>query len=169
LVRENPKGECMETMEAKPGSGNPEAGKGLSRRRRTRILVLDQSGLAARLAKQIRDRYRFAVLEEPDPCLVMIKQKESARNTAFFLGEVLVTEARVLLEGATGIGLVQGHDAEKALDLALIDGALQAGLAETQGWLGEFLAAEGEITAQRAAQDREVLASRVEFESMDKD
>ncbi len=141
----------------------------IGRRQRTRILILEGGVLAHELANEIRSQHTITVLDESDECLVMIKNRETARNTSFYLGEVLVTEAKVLLNEVTGLGLIQGHSSEKALDLAVIDAAYQAQLPNVHTWDHKLLSAEKLIEEKRREEDLNILASRVEFESMDRE
>jgi len=95
----------------------------VNRQRRTRILIEDRGDLASKMAQEVREKKEFVLLEEPNEGLVMIKMRESAHGAQFFLGEVLVTEAKVKIGDHIGIGILAGHDGQKALDMALIDAA----------------------------------------------
>ena len=106
----------------------------MGRHRRTKILVLGKSGLASRLGRLICEKYPVREMEPPNEGLVMIKMRESARNTLFYLGEVLVTEAKVRIGERVGIGIVRGHKPELAKDLAVIDAAWAIPLPECALW-----------------------------------
>ncbi len=56
----------------------------------------------------------------------MIKMRETAKRELFYLGEVLVTEAKVSINGTLGMGIVVGDNEELALNLAIIDCATNA-------------------------------------------
>lgn len=63
--------------------------------------------------------------------LVMLPFVDTVLNTAFHLGEVLVAEAHVRLGdhgGIDGYGAVTGRDLEQAMAMAVVDGALAAGI-----------------------------------------
>lgn len=82
--------------------------------------------------------------------LVMLPYTDSAHGTPFYIGEVLVAEARAVIQAdqaapVEGYGACLGHDLEQALAIALLDAALRAGI-ETDR-ITAFLA--------RAAADRE--------------
>jgi alpha-D-ribose 1-methylphosphonate 5-triphosphate synthase subunit PhnG len=62
--------------------------------------------------------------------LVMLPYRDTAQSSAFYLGEVLVTEAHVRLENhnTEGYGVCTGRDVEQALAVALLDAALQGNI-----------------------------------------
>jgi alpha-D-ribose 1-methylphosphonate 5-triphosphate synthase subunit PhnG len=97
--------------------------------------------------------------------LVMLPYTDSAQGTRFHLGEVLVSEAHVRIEGGVeGYAVCLGRDNLQSLAIALIDAAIRAkiqldiiqvfvdGLAESQK------AADAELL-------RQVEATRIEMET----
>ncbi|OXL85008.1 phosphonate C-P lyase system protein PhnG [Paenibacillus sp. SSG-1] len=141
----------------------------MKRRRRTEILVEGSRELAARMAQAIADRYEVKLVEQPSQGLVMVKVRETAKRSLFYLGEVLVSECKVQVEGSMGIGVVKGHDHELAYQLALIDAAYQAGLQETRAWDQTLLDEEARIAATRSQAFAEIAKTKVDFETMDVD
>lgn len=139
----------------------------LSRYERTRILVRSPEELASSLAELIRSRYEVKELEEPNEGLVMLTMRETAHNTLFHPGEVLVTEAKVRIGETIGIGILQGHHPRKALDLAVIDAAWSAGLPECSQMEVSIREAALRITESDARQAAVTAATRVSFETMD--
>ncbi len=94
--------------------------------------------------------------------LVMLPLRDTVKGCDFFMGEVLVAEARIRARGAEGYGMVTGRDLAHAMAMALLDAADAAGLPETAA----FAADEA---ARHAAEDRATLcrieATRVEMET----
>ncbi|MFM9278325.1 phosphonate C-P lyase system protein PhnG [Paenibacillus jiagnxiensis] len=141
----------------------------MKRKQRTEILIGSPSGFMKALAEEIVNNYETSVIEEPNPGLVMVKVRETAKQSLFYLGEVLVTECKVQVQGATGIGLIKGDDSEKAYFLAVIDAAYAAGLKETVRW-EELLGMEQEKQAvERTHRQRKLQLTKVNFETMDSD
>jgi len=138
----------------------------LKRRRRTEILINGSRDIAARLAGEILERHEIRTVEEPNCGLVMLKVRETARKSLFYLGEVLVTECKVRLHGKTGLGIVAGDEPELAFHLAVIDAAYRAGVRETEGWDAVLEDEAEKIASRRAAFNRGVLRTRVNFEIM---
>lgn len=93
----------------------------MKRKRRTEILIKDNRSLVNRLKEEIESRYKVTVINESSHGLVIIKTREIAKNTLFYLGETLVTEATVYVNGSIGLGIVQGDEPDLAYNLAVID------------------------------------------------
>lgn len=97
--------------------------------------------------------------------LVMLPYTDSAYGTRFHLGEVLVSESRVRIgQGAEGYAACLGRDLEQSLAIALIDAAMQAGIAAER--ITTFI--DAQAAAQRDADElllRQVEATRVELET----
>ncbi len=96
--------------------------------------------------------------------LVMLPMVETAKGTTFYVGEVLVAEARVRLGGAEGYAACLGRDLQQALALALIDGAGAAGMAADR--ISAFVLEQSKYLAE--ADElllRQVEATRVRMET----
>lgn len=141
----------------------------MKRKQRTEILIEGSRELAASMAQDIAGRYEVKLVEQPSQGLVMVKVRESAQRSLFYLGEVLVSECKAQVEGSMGIGVVKGYDHELAYQLALIDAAYQAGLQETRAWDQALLAEEARIAAMRSQAFAELAKTKVDFETMDVD
>ncbi|WP_199617695.1 phosphonate C-P lyase system protein PhnG [Paenibacillus alkalitolerans] len=139
----------------------------MRRKRRTEILINGSREIPARLAQQIIGRYEVKTIERPNNGLVMIKARETAKKSLFYFGEVFVTECKVQIGGAVGLGIVKGHEPELAYQLAVIDAAYQAGLDETKRWQEELTAEEHAIEQKRKARQRKIMQTKVNFETMD--
>lgn len=81
----------------------------MNRKKRTEILIKSNENVAKMLADSVREKYEIKVIEEPNQGLVMIKMRETAQKELFYLGEVLVTEAKVYVNGALGMGIVKNN------------------------------------------------------------
>src|SRR5262249_25577763 len=81
------------------------------------------------LAERILDRADSVELRlGPRPATMLVELTETVRAQPFHLGEVVVTEASVVLNGCRGDGIVLGLSTERALAAALCDAAAQARL-----------------------------------------
>ncbi|MGO8692644.1 MAG: phosphonate C-P lyase system protein PhnG [Rectinemataceae bacterium] len=141
----------------------------MDRARRTRILIEGSPELRRELSRRISSRYPVAVVDEPRGGLVMIKMRETARNGLFYMGELLITEAKVQIEGRIGIGMIAGDESESARELAIIDAAHNARLEETREWEGMLVAEETSIALREEAEAARIARTRVAFESMDRE
>ena len=138
----------------------------MDRRRRTKVLVLSRPELRKELAGEVAEAHEIVEVERGRQALVMLKLREGGRNGLFYAGELLVSEAKAQVDGAIGLGLVAGEDAEAAWDLAVIDAAFNAALPETLRWEAVLLEAESRIASQEADEAGRVAATAVNFDSM---
>lgn len=139
----------------------------MNRRRRTRILIEGSPLVAQQLASEIERNYEIYVVTEPNHALTMIKMRETAKKTLFYLGEVLVTETKVQIDQSFGIGIVVGDEEELSYQLAVIDAAYEANLAETQQWTALLEKEEQHIRDKREQLEANLLKTKVNFETMD--
>ena len=137
------------------------------RKTRTEILIKGSSEVSVKLAQEILNVYEVKTLEEPNNSLVMVKVRESAQRSLFYLGEVIITECKVMLEGALGIGMVMGHESELAYNLAIIDAAYNANCPETKKWANVLLFEEVQIKEACEVLKNKVLKTKVNFDTMD--
>jgi len=112
---------------------------------------------------------KFRVQRAPRAGLVMYTVRDPF-DTPFHLGEVLVSEAEVLLDGQLGYGAICGDEPERALLLAAVDAAERGGRAAILGEIGEFIDGLEEIHAEKRARSAKLAAAtEVRFESMKKE
>jgi phosphonate C-P lyase system protein PhnG len=112
---------------------------------------------------------RFRVTRPPRTGLVMATVRDPF-DTAFHLGEVLVTEALVETGGKVASGMILGDAPQKALLLAAVEAAEPPAGTELRTVLDEFidrLEGRGAVAAQRLS--RLVAATAVTFASMKKE
>jgi alpha-D-ribose 1-methylphosphonate 5-triphosphate synthase subunit PhnG len=139
----------------------------LNRRKRTEILIKGDPKIAKELASKIEKSYKVNVIQEAENCLVMVKMRETAQNSLFYLGEVLVTETKVQINGKIGIGIVRDNKPELSYWLAIVDAAYNAGLAECLEW-EEILEEENrKITDKILELQAKILMTKVNFDTMD--
>jgi alpha-D-ribose 1-methylphosphonate 5-triphosphate synthase subunit PhnG len=147
-------------------SSNEKGGKTrMKRSRRTKILVEGNRSLLDRLTSEIEASSNVHTVRSPETSLVMGKARDSVSGQPFFIGEILVTECTVELDGTTGFGICLGEEPEKAYCLAVVDAAFQAGHPEIPVW-NELLQEEEKHLEQREKQELErILQTKVHFET----
>jgi alpha-D-ribose 1-methylphosphonate 5-triphosphate synthase subunit PhnG len=99
--------------------------------------------------------------------LLLLPVVDNRDGVQFVLGEVLVSRAtlRFLDHGVDGHGTCVGRDVRKAVALAVLDGALAAGVAAPR--ILEFAAAQrAQWGESDAVLRRRVAATRVEVETL---
>lgn len=139
----------------------------MKRRRMTEILIEGNPELADRFASEIRGHHPVRELVAPRQGLTMIKMRETARQSLFYLGEVLVTEAKVEIGDYIGVGIVAGAKEQLAADLAVIDAACRAGLSETAGWNAMLEAEEVRLAGKKRRELAALEKTKVQFDTME--
>ncbi|MDO5044362.1 MAG: phosphonate C-P lyase system protein PhnG [Coriobacteriia bacterium] len=140
----------------------------VSRQIRCEVLIESDASFAQSIADHIRKDFDVHIISQPKQVLAMNKVRESAKNSLFYLGEVLVTQAMVEIEGTRGLGLVIGDNDELALNLAVVDAAFSSpALASKYEWLEvKILNAYQALQEQREAELSRVFSTKVDFETM---
>lgn len=98
--------------------------------------------------------------------LAMLPYVDTVQNTAFHLGEVLMSEAHIRLpeRGVEGYGAVIGRDLEQSMAMAVIDACMAAGIGLAE--IRTFLADEQRLQAQAdETRLRKVESTRVRMET----
>ena len=138
----------------------------MNRKRRCKVLIDGNSKIAEQLAAVIKSNYKINVLDVPNNGLVMMKMRENAKQSLFYIGEVAVIEARVEVQGSIGLGVLIGSDSQLAYNLAVIDAAYNANLPEILSWRDILLAEEGLIEKKIKSKTDSILKTKVNFETM---
>lgn len=139
----------------------------MNRKRRTEILIKGSISVAKKLAEEIQNKYDVKVIEKPNYGLIMVKMREGAKKSLFYLGEVLVTETKVKINNKLGIGIVKGNNPDLSLYLSIIDAAYNLELKETKAFEDILLKEEEKINNANEKYKSKVLKSRVNFDTMD--
>lgn len=139
----------------------------MKRRRRTEILIQGKPSLAQKLADEIKEKYSCQEVSAPTYGLTMMKVRETAKNSLFYIGEVLVTEAKVAINNEIGIGIVVGMEDDLAYQLAIIDAAYNAKLPETNNWEALLLEEEQAIQKDKLHKQAQILQTKVQFDTME--
>lgn len=120
-----------------------------------------------RLAEEIAQKHDVQVLKAPETCTVMLQATDSVELTPFYLGEVLITEAAVSLDGVTGYGFALEDDLQRAVCTAVIDAALSAGV-EEEPYIRAIIATEEQrLIGLRQTEASLVAATKVNFAVME--
>jgi len=136
----------------------------MDKRRLTKILAKADQETVAALSAEIQEAYTPVIVKEPGKTLAMIRMREPVRRSLFYLGEVIVCEAAVEIDGAKGFAVLMGDDTEKVLDMAVIDAAANKGI---------FTGTDALLRLEKEQEDRVMrenalhLKTMVNFESMD--
>lgn len=134
------------------------------KRRLFRILTRADEADVRAMAERLLSNHEAVVVKPPEKTLAMVRLRETVQAKLFYLGEVIVWEAAVTLDGTPGIAVTMDGTADKAIAMAVIDAAVNRGVFADEALL---LALEA---AQLLRDGREIAMHRqtaVHFTSMD--
>jgi alpha-D-ribose 1-methylphosphonate 5-triphosphate synthase subunit PhnG len=136
----------------------------MEKKRLTKILANADREAVAAFSADILKTHRPMIIKEPCKTLAMIKMREPVRQSLFYIGEVIVCEATVEIDGTRGVAVLMGDDAEKTLNMAIIDAAVNLSVFEQ--W-DALLSLEQEQEERVQRENAMHLKTMVNFSSMD--
>mgnify|MGYP000108588537 FL=1 len=136
----------------------------MEKKRLFRILSKADRKDVIHLGEELQQQYSLTIVKKPEKSLVMIKMREPVKNSLFYLGETIITEAVVQLEDTVGTAVTMGDDFEKTLHMAIIDAAENKGV-----FVHEDLLLEWEQSQRQKMEQENALfqKTKVDFHSMD--
>lgn len=141
----------------------------MTKREVSSILVRASREEVCMIARDIKKQHQITLVKPPQKTLVMVKVRESVKQSLFYLGEVLATECMVTVDGEKGISLMAGDDFEKVECAAMIDGYLnlkKQGETATREVEKQILKLKEKQEQNRAVLNRELMKSKVNFQVM---
>lgn len=136
----------------------------MKKRRLFKILSKADRGIVLDMADKIKKRTEVVVIKAPEKALAMIKMREPVKESLFYLGEVIVTETTVSVNGVNGTAVAMGDDYDKTLAMAIIDAAYNGNLFADETVLLEL---EKEQIAREEKENAMFMKTMVNFKSMD--
>lgn len=136
----------------------------MEKKRLFRILSRAERSDVIRLGQELQQQYSVTIVKKPEKSLTMIRMREPVKKSLFYLGEAIITEAVVTLEGTVGTAVTMGDDFEKTLYMAVIDAAENRGVFAHNDLLLEWEQAQQRRIAQENAMFQK---TKVDFHSMD--
>jgi len=119
------------------------------------------------LGEQLEGKYEVQTLKKPRKTLVMLKLRESAKNSLFYAGEALVCECMVKIKGVGGFAAALGDDFEKVYSMAIIDAVMNLGDPEQERISAIFRKWESQMDKARARDSKIAMSTKVDFNIME--
>ena len=136
----------------------------MEKNRVTRILAKADKRIIVSLSAEIQKAHNPIIVKEPSNALAMIKMRDPVKQGLFYVGEVIVCEAAVEIDGVKGVAVIMNDDVGKALDMAIIDAAMNIGA--FTGW-NTLINLEKEQNDTLMRENAMHLKTVVNFESID--
>jgi len=132
-----------------------------------RILNLTNSPDVVGFSKQFEGKFPVTILKKPQKTLVMLKVRESARNSLFYAGEALACECMVKIGDVKGFAAALGDDMNKVYAMAVIDAILNAELPESALIMEALQKWESKIEKARSIESKYTMSTKVNFSVME--
>lgn len=136
----------------------------MEKKRLFKIMFKSDREIIRELADEIKSNKEIMIVKEPSKSLAMIKMREPVKESLFYMGEVIICEAIVEIEGTKGIAVSMGDDFEKILNMAIIDAACNKGIFYRYDYLTEL---EKEHINKEEKENAMIMKTMVNFKSMD--
>ena len=136
----------------------------MDKKRLFKIMSKSEGSILSELADCIKRKHNIVIIKDPGKTLAMIKMREPVKESLFYIGEVIVCEAVVELDGTKGMAVTMGDDFEKILNMAIIDAACNKGVFE---WENSLLTLEKAQIEKEQKENAMHLKTMVNFTSMD--
>ena len=134
------------------------------KRRLFRILTRADEETVRAMADRLQNAHAVVAVKPPEKTLAMVQLREPVQAKRFYLGEVIVWEAAVTLDGTAGMAATMDGSADKALAMAVIDAAVNRGVFADEAQLLALEAAQALRDGRENAMHRQTA---VHFTSMD--
>ena len=130
------------------------------------ITKMDEESIEKLIALIPQDEIN--ITKKPETGLLMMIVNDSF-GADFYLGEILVTEAKVEYKGLKGYAMVMGDEPERVLLAALVDAILQEDNGDLKQKVMDFITLQaGKIATADEMERRLIAKTRVIFETMAK-
>lgn len=138
----------------------------VKRAERTKLLIEVGREEALQMANEICKQYEVIEVQAPREGLVMVKMRESAQQSLFYIGETVVTETKVKIGDAFGLGLVREYEPELSKALAIIDAAYNGQLPVIVVWEEIFTKLSQRLEMEQQEVKRSIERTKVQFDTM---
>lgn len=138
----------------------------VKRAERTKLLIEVGREEALQMANEVCKQYEVIEVQAPREGLVMVKMRESAQQSLFYIGETVVTETKVKIGDAFGLGLVREYEPELSKALAIIDAAYNGQLPVIVVWEEIFTKLSQRLEMEQQEVKRSIERTKVQFDTM---
>lgn len=138
----------------------------VKRAERTKLLIEVGREEALQMANEVCSHYEVIEIQAPREGLVMIKMRESAQQSLFYIGETLVTETKVKVGEAFGLGLVREYEPELSKALAIIDAAYNGQLPVVAKWASVLTKLSQRLDMKQQEIKCSIERTKVQFDTM---
>ncbi len=130
------------------------------------IMAACEASIVEAMAEKISSKYPVTIIKKPSKTLTMIKMREPVQRSLFYLGEVMVTETIVEMQGIKGMAVTMGEDFDKVLAMAIVDCGFNNAFPEMASIEAELEVQYIQQTNRKEKENALHLKTMVNFDSM---
>ena len=139
----------------------------MKRKERFELIAIARKEKLNLIAEEVRKSLKVKVIKQ-NTALIMMRARDSVEKEVFNLGEVLVSEVWVEVNGVLGYSLVLGDDIEKALAGAILDAVCELRHPLSEKIVNMLKEEKEYYEKERAKEWMRIKSTKVEFEVMAK-
>ena len=119
--------------------------------------------------RELEPLHVIVIVRQPAVCMTMVRAEDSVESQPFYLGEVLVTDCEVQVDGQAGYGLCMGDEPVRCYCMAVMDALLQSEGGDA-GRARAFLEGQAVLIADRQKLEYNLIQqTKVDFKLMEQD
>ena len=119
--------------------------------------------------RELESHHAVQIIRQPAVCMTMVRAEDSVESQPFYLGEVLVTDCEVQVDGQAGYGLCMGDEPVRCYCMAVID-ALLLSDGPRASEVRVFLEGQAVLIADRQRLEYNLIQrTKVDFKLMEQD
>jgi alpha-D-ribose 1-methylphosphonate 5-triphosphate synthase subunit PhnG len=119
--------------------------------------------------RELESHHTVQIIRQPAVCMTMVRAEDSVEAQPFYLGEVLVTDCEVQVDGQAGYGLCMGDEPVRCYCMAVIDALLLSDGPQVNQ-VRSFLEGQAVLIADRQRLEYNLIQrTKVDFKLMEQD
>jgi alpha-D-ribose 1-methylphosphonate 5-triphosphate synthase subunit PhnG len=119
--------------------------------------------------RELESHHTVQIIRQPAVCMTMVRAEDSVEAQPFYLGEVLITDCEVQVDGQAGYGLCMGDEPVRCYCMAVIDALLLSDDPRANE-VRAFLEGQAVLIADRQRLEYNLIQrTKVEFKLMEQD
>jgi alpha-D-ribose 1-methylphosphonate 5-triphosphate synthase subunit PhnG len=134
------------------------------------VLCECENEALVQLVTNLESELLVEIVVAPKLGMTMVQAEDSIDFQPFYLGEVLITECQVLVNGQLGYGYCMGDAPQKAYSIAVMDAIMHTEGHPKQNDINAFIEIEkAKLLMKQLEEYNQVLKTKVDFKIMEQD
>jgi alpha-D-ribose 1-methylphosphonate 5-triphosphate synthase subunit PhnG len=134
------------------------------------VLCECENEALVQLVTNLESELLIEIVVAPKLGMTMVQAEDSIDFQPFYLGEVLITECQVLVNGQLGYGYCMGDAPQKAYSIAVMDAIMHTEGHPKQNDINAFIEIEkAKLLKKQLEEYNQVLKTKVDFKIMEQD